>query len=253
MAGINQDFCRRLRAGEFLKGTFAKISDPMVIEMLSAFDLDFVVIDAEHAPLGRYEINNLLIAATAAGLPAIVRIPDKSRYWISSALDCGAAGIMVPHVSTPTDAKQLAGMMSFGKGGRGFSPSTRAADYGARGIAGHLERQRDETVLVCQIEDSEGVRNACNIASVPGVDCLFVGPVDLAVSIGRTSVADSEVQDLCTNVIAGARDASIAAGMFVPDLSGARSWRDRNVSVAVIGTDQAFLRQGAAGSLLETE
>lgn len=253
MTGINENFCRRLRAGEFLKGTFAKIADPMVIEMLAAFELDFVVIDAEHAPLDRREINTLLIAATAAGLPALVRVPDKSRYWISSALDCGAAGIMVPHVSTVDDARQLAGMMSFGKGGRGFSPSTRAAEYGSRGIAGHLERQPAETLLVCQIEDDEGGRNAREIASVPGVDCLFVGPVDLAVSIGRTSVTDPAVQDLCASVVAGAREAEIAAGMFVTDLAAARNWRERNVSVAVIGTDQAFLRKGAADSLMEPE
>lgn len=253
MHETNENFCRRLRAGQFLKGTFAKIADPMVIEMLAAYELDFVVIDAEHSPIGRREINTLLVAATAAGLPAIVRIPEKSRYWISSVLDCGAAGIMVPHVSTVADAQLLAGMMSFGKGGRGFSPSTRAADYGARGIAGHLERQPVETVLVCQIEDDEGVRNAREIASVEGVDCLFVGPVDLAVSLGKTSVADPAVQELCSRVVAEARTGAVAAGMFVPDLAGATRWRERNVTVAVIGTDQAFLRAGAANSLLGPE
>ena len=60
MHETNENFCRRLRAGQFLKGTFAKIADPMVIEMLAAYELDFVVIDAEHSPIGRREINTLL-------------------------------------------------------------------------------------------------------------------------------------------------------------------------------------------------
>lgn len=249
MSDTNEKFCERVRERAYFKGTFTKISDPSVIEMLAAFGLDFVVIDAEHSPLGRREINSLLIAASAASLPAVVRIPEKSRYWISSVLDCGAVGIMAPHVSTVEEAEQIAAMMVFGEGGRGFSPSTRAAEYGSRGIAVHLEKQPHETILICQIEDANGARNARAIGMVPGVDCLFVGPVDLAVSMGRTSSEDDDTIALCEQVVTEAKHADTASGIFVPNLVKADNWQDKGASLLVIGTDQGFLRAGAAAAL----
>lgn len=246
---MNREFCSRLRRRDRMTGTFVKLHDPAVIEILAQAQLDFIVLDAEHAPLGRQQIATLLLAALAARLPAIVRVPEASKSWVSTALDGGAAGIMVPHVSTAEQAAQLAGLMQFGRGGRGFSPSTRAAEFGQRGIARHLEVQPAETCLICQIEDSEGARNAGDIAATGGVDCLFVGPVDLAVSIGQTDVTNSKVVLLCEEIIGSTVSADKAAGMFFATSSAARSWDGRGVSLAVVGTDQSFLKAGAQVAL----
>lgn len=246
---MNKEFCSRLRRRDSMTGTFVKLHDPAVIEILAHTGLDFVVLDAEHAPLGRQQIATLLLAATAARLPAIVRVPEATKTWVSTALDCGAAGIMVPHVSTATEAARLADLMQFGRNGRGFSPSTRAAEFGQRGIAKHLAMQPEETCLICQIEDPQGARNAADIAAIDGIDCLFVGPVDLAVSIGQPDVSNDQVAVLCNQVVSSAVTAEKAAGMFSASSAAARSWQETGVSVSVVGTDQSFLKTGAQTAL----
>lgn len=246
---MNKEFCSRLRRRDSLTGTFVKLHDPSVIEILGHAGLDFVVLDAEHAPLGRQQIATLLLAATAARLPAIVRVPEATKTWVSTALDCGAAGIMVPHVSTVSEAVRLAELMQFGRNGRGFSPSTRAAEFGQRGIANHLAMQPEETCLICQIEDEPGAQNAEDIAAIDGVDCLFVGPVDLAVSIDRTDVSHDEVAALCNQIVSRAVTAKKAAGMFSVSSAAARSWQETGVSLSVVGTDQSFLKTGALAAL----
>ena len=246
---MNKEFCSQLRDQGFMVGTFVKFTDPAVIEILASFKIDFIVIDAEHAPLGRQQVSNLLMAATASRLPAIVRVPEGNKLWISTALDAGAAGVMVPHVSTVDEAERLVRLMKFGVAGRGFSPSTRAAGFGTRGIAKHLVMQPDETSLICQIEDRIGVENAGDIAAVDGVDCLFVGPVDLAVSLGHTDVKDPDVVNQCEQVVRSSAHSNTAAGMYLSSIADARAWREIGVSIAVIGTDQAFIRSGAGTSL----
>jgi 4-hydroxy-2-oxoheptanedioate aldolase len=104
-------------------------------------------------------------------------------------LDMGASGVQVPMVSTVEQAQELASMVRYplpgGKGGqRGSAFSTRAAGYGAFGGPGHTSRSNDGIGLIAMIETPEGVANAHAIASVPGVDAIFVGPNDLAHSMG---------------------------------------------------------------------
>jgi len=246
---VNKEFCSRLRRRDSLTGTFVKLHDPSVIEILAHAGLDFVVLDAEHAPLGRQQLATLLLAATAARLPAIVRVPEATKTWVSTALDCGAAGIMVPHVSSVAEAVRLAELVQFGGNGRGFSPSTRAAEFGQRGIAKHLAMQRQETCLICQIEDQQGAQNAEGIAAIDGVDCLFVGPVDLAVSIDQTDVSHDQVAALCHQIVSSAVTAKKAAGMFSASSAAARTWRETGVSLSVVGTDQSFLKTGALAAL----
>ena len=246
---MNKEFCSRLRRRDSMTGTFVKLHDPAVIEILAHGGLDFIVLDAEHAPLGRQQIATLLLAATAARLPAIVRVPEATKTWVSTALDCGAAGIMVPHVSAVAEAARLAELMQFGRNGRGFSPSTRAAEFGQRGIAKHLAMQPEETCLICQIEDEQGAQNAEDIAAIDGVDCLFVGPVDLAVSIDQIDVSNEAVVSLCEQIVGSAVIAKKAAGMFSASSTAARSWQEKAVSLSVVGTDQSFLKTGVAAAL----
>ena len=238
-----QKFASRLRARETLLGTFVKLRDPTVMEMLGALGFDFVILDAEHAAFGRENMAMAMIAARAAGLAALVRIPDADGHWIATALDCGAVGIMVPQVNSAAMAEKLAGKMRYGPEGRGFSPSTPGAAYGTRGIADHLARQPGETVLVCQIEDEGAVAEAQEIAAVDGVDALLVGPVDLAVSMGMTDTSNPDVMAKCRQAIAAARAAGAAAGMFLSDPKAARAWSEAGSNLFVLGTDQAFLMQ----------
>ncbi|SEN91943.1 2-keto-3-deoxy-L-rhamnonate aldolase RhmA [Paracoccus alcaliphilus] len=242
---IRQIFVRRLRDRQPLAGSFVKSPDPAGIEILAGSGFDFAIVDAEHAAMGRAEIALLVMAGRAAGLPVLVRIPERGGHWIATALDAGAAGIVAPQVDSRAEAEALAQVMRFGMGGRGFSPSTAAAGYGRTGIAAHLAGQPQQTALICQIESAAGVQAAGAIAAVEGVDGLLLGPVDLAVSLGETDTGAAGVMQLCRDTIAAGTGQGCAAGLFLGDPATARGWLEQGASLLVLGSDQAFLRQSA--------
>lgn len=245
----NAEFRKQLHAGERLVGTFVKIPSPPVIEILARTGLDFLVLDAEHAAMGRETIDLCLLASRAAAMPMLVRVPVASTEWIGTALDGGAAGIMAPHVRSAADAGTIAAAMRYGPGGRGFSPSTPAAGYGLRSVAEHLERTAEETVFVCQIEDPDAADAAGAIAAVDGVDCLFVGPVDLAVACGSVAPGDPENVALCRQIVSVANAGKARTGMFVGAAAQIASWAEAGANLFVVATDQAFLRAGATAAL----
>ncbi|MBY6091906.1 HpcH/HpaI aldolase family protein [Maritimibacter alkaliphilus] len=239
-------FARRLRAGDPLTGTFVKSQDPATVEILGQAGFDCLILDAEHAPYDRGTLALMLMAARAAGIAALVRVPCEVP-WIATALDAGAAGVMVPQVRDADHARALVRAMRFAPEGElGFSPSTAGAGYGARGIARHHAQQQKEAVLICQIEDPAAVENAGWIASVPGVDALLVGPVDLAVSAGETDPAAPAVQEMCRRVISAQ---GAATGLFLGQPSQAGQWREIGASLFILGTDQGFLMQAARGAV----
>ncbi|MBR9864422.1 MAG: hypothetical protein GYB24_13365 [Rhodobacteraceae bacterium] len=243
-------FAKRLRARDRLVGSFVKSCDPANVEILGLAGFDFAILDAEHAAIDRATIAAMTMAARAAKLPLLVRIPESESHWIASALDAGAAGIMAPQVRDAEMARALVAATRFGAQGRGFSPSTAGADYGARGIAGHLEQAAQETVLICQIEDEPSVAQAGNIAAVDGVDGLLLGPVDLTVSLGLTDPADAKVETLCQDTVVAAAPAGTAAGLFLGNPSDSAKWQKAGANLFVIGSDQAFL-MGAAKAALQ--
>lgn len=174
--------------GTQLLGTFVKTPHPHIIEVLALADLPFIVLDAEHAPFDRTTLDSCILAAKANQLPCIVRVQDSQASTILNALDCGATGIQIPHVCTAKQAQKLVKVSHYGEGGRGYAGSSRAAQYATKAMANHLSDSKNNTVVIAQIEDPEGVINAESIAAVEGVDALFIGQVDLAVSYGAASV-----------------------------------------------------------------
>ncbi|MEQ9260857.1 MAG: aldolase/citrate lyase family protein [Roseovarius sp.] len=248
-ASIRARFAARLRAADPLVGPFVKSRDPAVIEILAQTGADFAVLDAEHVAFDRRDIADMAMASRASGLPLVVRVPTAESHWLATAVDCGAAGVMVPQVTGPEMAARLVRALRHGAGGLGISPSTPGAEYGARGLAGHMERHPRECVLICQIEDPDAVALAEEIAACEGVDALLAGPADLTVAAGLTDPAAPEVQRLCEEVIAAGRRVGKAAGLALGDAKAAARWRGAGGTLFVLGTDQAFLKQAAAASI----
>ena len=246
---VNRDFAEALRRRRTLVGAFVKFRDAAAVEILGAVGMDFVVLDAEHAPFTRESLDTAILAARAAGIAAIVRVPAGSAAWIGAVLDMGAAGVMVPHVSDAETAARLARLMRFGEGGRGFSPSPRAGGYGGRSLADHRDAQPAETVLICQIEDRGGLDAAGAIAATPGVDCLFLGPLDLAVSLGAESADAPEIRAACRRVLATADAAGKAGGIFAVSRGAISEARAAGARLLVAGTDQSLLRRAAGDAL----
>ena len=225
-------------------GTFIKTDSPHVVEVLGTTGMDYGVLDAEHAPFDRSGLDRMVLAGRAAGLPLMVRIPDFSATWIQTVLDMDAAGILVPHVDTPEDARLVVERARFVGGTRGFSISARFGAYGTRGRQESIERG-DASVIMCQIESALAVEHAEAIARTEGVDALFIGRADLAMSMGLGDPRHERVLEATQKVVRACEMAGKVAAMNAGSLAEAAEYAAWGVSAFIIGTDQSLLRAAA--------
>lgn len=244
MSKLCKSFRKRLSANDEMMGTFLKTPSSIAAEILGQTSLDVICIDTEHAPFGRLETDACVAALRAADKPSIVRVADQSSREIRNALDCGATGILVPHVVSAEQAKQVVKAAHFGEGGRGFAGSTRASAYTTKKMADHLSDSANETTVILQIEDLAALENVSEIAATAGVDAIFVGRIDLAVAMG-CSPMDAEVVEAVKNICLKARDVGAAVGMFTPDPSEIPMWRELGCSFYLLGSDQSMILSGA--------
>jgi 2-keto-3-deoxy-L-rhamnonate aldolase RhmA len=232
----------RLQSRVPVFGIFVKTPAYQGVEVLGGSDLDFVILDAEHAPFGVATLDQCLLAAKATNLPALVRVAGPAPWTIGEALDMGASGVMVPHVETAAAAAEIVAQARYHGGSRGFSNSPRAGDYGRASMADHVRTSDDRSVVVAMVESRLGIDNAATIAAVPGIDAVFIGAMDLAISLGYTSRTIDEVDRLVAAAASAIRHASL--GLLVTNRDEANSARLLGASFIVVGTDQGLLRAG---------
>jgi len=158
----------------------------------------------------------------------------------------GASGIVVPHVSTSEQAACIVGTAHFTNGSRGFSTSTRAGRYGALAASTYIQESDARTEVWCQIEDPAGIENVERIAATPGVDCLFIGRADLAVSLSAGSMEDPSLDSAIERIVAAGRANGIMLATFLSDLGEIPRLMGMGIEAFVAGSDQSLLRLGMA-------
>lgn len=237
-------FRKRLTGRDLLIGTFIKTPSPIVAEILSLSDLDVFCIDTEHAPFGRLETDLCISAFRAADRPSLVRIADDSPTEIRNALDSGATGILVPHVTSAEQAAAIVKAAHFGEGGRGYAGSSRAAKYTTKSMADHIADSKGQTTVIVQIEDIAALEHVAQIAAVEGIDALFVGRFDLAVAMQK-SASDKEVIATVQDICAAGQSAGTAVGMFTSNLDEIPDWREAGASLFLLSSDQSMMLSGA--------
>jgi 2-keto-3-deoxy-L-rhamnonate aldolase RhmA len=242
-------FRRRLLARQLLVGTFIKTPTVHATEILGALGFDFIVIDEEHAPFDRMATDTVLLAARAAGTAALVRVQNVAG--ILSALDGGATGVLVPHVSSAARAREAASACRYKGGRRGYSGSPRHAGYGATGIWKTVEASDAATTVIAQIEDPEALDDIDAIAAVEGIDAFFIGRGDLAVALGAKSSDAAEVRLAVERIGKAARAANKPICVFVGGQSEARWLRDQGATAFVVASDQSFIRKAGGQALDE--
>ncbi len=223
---------------------FVKSPGPQIVEIAALSGLDFVLLDAEHAPYSAGDVDRAVLAGRAANISVLVRVPSHVGPWIQQVLDCGADGIVVPHVESVAVAEAVVRAARFAGGGRGYSNSPRAGGYGTLSMAAMLAQEDGRVVVVAQIEDLGGVDQVNAIAAVDGVDALFIGRADLAVALGATGPDDPTVGALAAKVAAAAAARGLPCGTFLADARAVAAERASGVSFFVIGSDQSTLRTG---------
>ncbi|GAB4261240.1 MAG: 4-hydroxy-2-oxoheptanedioate aldolase [Pararhodobacter sp.] len=180
---IENRFKAGLAARRVQHGVWCTIRDPLVAEMLALCGYDWLMFDTEHSPMDPVGVLPMLQAVAPYPASAIVRPGSLNLAEIKKLLDIGAQTILVPHVQTAEEAALAVAAVTYPPEGlRGVSGITRATRFGT--IPGYHKRARDEICLIVQVETQEAVAQIETIAAVPGIDAIFIGPADLAASLG---------------------------------------------------------------------
>ena len=239
-------FKSRVVSRELMVGTFLKTPHYVMIEVFAQSGFDFLCLDAEHAPFDRRAIDECMAVSRALDFPVLVRVGDASHREILSAIDCGAVGIVAPHIETLSQAEELAKAARFGLGGRGYAGSTRWAGYATKKMPDLLAQSQDETVVIAQIEEPAAVEIADSIARIEGIDGLFAGPADLSVGMGYKNQDSKELKAALKKVGVAAKENGKGYASFIGDADQAKSWaEDYGVNMFFVGSEHSFMRNKA--------
>jgi 2-keto-3-deoxy-L-rhamnonate aldolase RhmA len=232
---------QRLATGELVDGVVVKTPSHQVIEVLATAGVNVVMLDLEHSGIGRSAADAMLAVAWALGVDILVRVTKADRVAVQKVLDAGATGVIIPHVTDPATASDVARWAHYGEGGRGYAGTVRSGRWGTIPMADVLAAASDRTVVVVQIEDPVALPHAGAIAATPRVDAVFVGAADLTVAMGSTSTADPAVVAACVDVATATHGAGKALAAYAVDAAEADRWRDAGATLLFHGSDHTRL------------
>jgi 2-keto-3-deoxy-L-rhamnonate aldolase RhmA len=219
------------------------------MEACSTFGLDWLLVDAEAAAVTQADVLRSFQAVTGTGVAPLVRVPRLDHHLVGHMLDIGAHGVLVPKVDSAEAARavvQAALYPPLGK--RGVNP-VRASGY-FHDVHAYLAAANEHALVLVQVESREAVEAADEIAAVPGIDGLFVGPGDLAVALGQPGdVTGPGMERACARVLDAARRAGKTAGIFAYTDELARRRLADGYRLVAIGNDLKMLRAGVEASL----
>ncbi len=216
MAVIDARFSQWIKEDRPLLGMFSGFCSPAVIELAGYAGFDFVIIDNEHGPAGFETTEHQIRAAKCANIAPLVRVSGANAQEILRTLDLGASGIQVPQVNTAEMMEYVVQSAKYPPfGNRGVAFSTRAAGWGVFGGPAYLKSANVETVVVTHVETGEAVKNLDAMLKVKGIDCMFIGPNDLSVSMGyEGNYNHPDMQKVIAESIAKIRAAGVTPGIL---------------------------------------
>jgi 4-hydroxy-2-oxoheptanedioate aldolase len=219
---------------------------PLVAEICAGSGLDWLLIDMEHSPNGLESVLAQLQAVSAYPVAPLVRVPIGDVVTIKQVLDVGAQNILVPMISSAAEAETVVAAVRYPpRGTRGVgSALARSARWNR--VDGYLEDADGHVSLFVQIETAAGVDAAAAIAAVDGVDGVFVGPSDLAASMGLLGQqTHPEVVAAVLRAFEAVRNAGKSVGVNAFDPATAQNYLDSGASFVLVGADVTLLARGS--------
>lgn len=250
-------------------GGWCSVPSPTVAEVMANQAFDFLAIDTEHAPTTTESVENLVRAVDAApgDTETVVRVAWNDHVRIKRVLDTGISGVMAPRIESAEAARELVracryppqgdaaegpageAVDSDGVRGRRGVAAARASDYGAR-IDEVVRTVNDDLAVIAQIETGAAVDAAAEIAAVPGIDALFVGPADLSASLGCfREFDDPEFEAAIADTLAAGDEAGVPVGTLATSEKRIDAWLDAGFDFLIAGTDAGFLANGASRAI----
>ncbi|WP_118134684.1 aldolase/citrate lyase family protein [Oceanicella sp. SM1341] len=244
-------FKAALKAGRTQLGLWCTIPDPMVAEMLSATGYDWMMFDTEHSPMDALGTLPLLRAVAPAPVSAVVRPGALDAVEIKKMLDCGAQTLLVPYIQDAAQARAAVDAVRYPPAGiRGVAGMTRASGYGT--IEGYHRRAGEEICLLLQVETAAALAEIEAIAAVEGVDGVFVGPADLAASLGHPGeTGHPEVKAAVLDAIRRIAAAGLPPGLLTLDQGFAAEALEAGARFVAVDLDLALLQRGARARAAE--
>lgn len=235
-----------LRAGPLHLSMFVALPGAEMVEHLAAGPLDSVVLDMQHGMWSDGTVAAGIGAAALAGKPALVRLPVEAGGLASRVADFGAAGVICPMVEDAATAAAVALMRYPPLGSRSWGPR-RGLSLTGLSASEYLRQSNDLLIVLAMIETRRGLERLDEILATPGLDGVFVGPSDLAISLsGGVGLTFAEVPEAAARVAGAARAAGRIAGIFAPSLADARAARAQGFGFIALGTETGLIAAAAA-------
>src|SRR5688572_10780886 len=239
----------RLANGEYCKGTFALFSAGGDFALfLAGLGFDYVIFDLEHSMFDLSTTRETILAARAAGVATIVRIPEIAYHFAARSLDAGATGLMLPRMETREQAEKLVQFSRYPPvGERGISTFAGHNDFTRiPDVPAFLKARNAAVMLVAQIESVKGVDNREAILSTPGLDACFIGTGDLAMSMGFAGQPNHpQVLAQAEAVIATARQHGLIVSIPIRAPEDIAYWISRDMKMLTLASDGSFFSLGA--------
>ena len=240
----------RVLGGEFMAGAWCNLGSSLTAEMAARIGFDWILFDQEHGPGDSITLLHQIQAVEAWPAAPLVRIAWNEMPRFKRTLDLGACGIIVPYVQTREEAEYAAASMRYPPEGlRGVASSPRATGFDGN-FKEYFATANDNLLTVVQIETGKTLDNLDDIAAVNGVDVLFVGPLDLSISLNTPNqFEDERFIEALKAVSRAAKEKGKAAGIFLPKADWLDLVTGLGFSFVAIGADGGMVSAGLAQSL----
>jgi len=240
----------RVLSGEFMAGAWSNLGSSLTAEIAARAGFDWILFDQEHGPGDNLTLLHQVQAVEAWPTAPLARIAWNEMPRFKRALDLGLSGIIVPYVQTREEAEYAASSMRYPpEGVRGVASSPRAAGFG-RDFQEYYASANDNLLTVAQVETGKTLDNLDDIAAVKGVDVLFVGPLDLSVSLNTPDqFEDERFIEALKAVGRAAKENGKAAGILLPKAEWLDMVSDFGFTFVAIGSDGGAVSAGLSNSL----
>jgi len=226
-------------------GTWISSSSLVCLDALKGMGFEWFMIDTEHAQVNPETIAAMVAILGEGGPAPLVRVGNLDQYLVKQALDSGAQGILAPLVSTGAQARAIVSFAKYPPDGVRGAAAAASSRYGME-LASYLRTANAETLVGVQIETKEALAHLPEIAEVHGLDLLFVGPQDLALSLGvGGDRANPKVHEAMRAVVETCERNDLVAGTLAVNPAEKKSAVDLGFRFVALASDVRFLIQGA--------
>ena len=238
-------FKRDLLAGKRLIGCWSSLANAITTEVLGVAGFDWILLDGEHSPNDVSTFIPQLMALKDSPSAPVVRPASNNEVEMKRLLDAGFYNFLVPFVESADEALRAVRATRYPpQGVRGVSVSQRSNRYGT--VPDYFKSINDHICVMVQIESRAGVAAARHIAAVDGVDCIFVGPSDLAANLGHLGNAGHpDVQQVIASVFADAKACGKPIGILAPVEADARRYIEMGATFVAVGSDLGVFRSAS--------